>query len=138
EKRSTRSSVSGGPKYWAIASTARRNSSLSAQGRTSKAIGGSLELLERCVVEHEPALGTVVREAHRNDTFRFDSHHNSLAERLVTHVVAGRKRRHVCTRPDLALLRRAVVRPRRGLQAISVDVRFGELVEEPRGEVVRA
>src|SRR6476659_4284278 len=68
EKRSIRSSVSPEPRYWSIGKIARPNSSRSRQGRTSKAIRESLELLERRVVEHQPALRAVVREAHRHDS----------------------------------------------------------------------
>jgi len=39
-----------------------------------------LELLERCVVEYQPALGAVVRKAHRDDATRFNANDDALAE----------------------------------------------------------
>src|SRR5713101_6713280 len=136
-KRSIRSSVSGPPKYWPIASTARPNSSALLVGRTSNTFE-SLELLERRVVEHQPALGTVVGEAHRHNAARLDPHDDAFAERPVPNVVARAERRDVVPRRDLALLRGAVVRPGRGLQPLALDVLLRQLVEEARRQVVRA
>jgi hypothetical protein len=84
-----------------------------------------LDFLERRVVQHQPALGAVLREPHRHDAARFDPRDDAFAEGPVPHAVAGLKRRDVVARRDLALPRRAVVRPRRRLQPLALDVLLG-------------
>ena len=71
--------------------------------------------LERRVVEHQATLAAVAREAHRDDAAALDRGDDAFAERLVADGVAGRERR---ARPRGArrAVRRAVARPRRGLQ----------------------
>src|SRR5689334_13127711 len=81
-QRSKNSSLGGGLKYWPIAPIARAYSSRSVQARTSN-MDAKLQLLERGVVEHQLPLAAVVGEANRDEAARFDSHHDSLAERRV-------------------------------------------------------
>ena len=51
----------------------------------------SQDLLQRRVVEHEPALGAVLREADGDDAVALDADDDALAERRVAHGVAGRE-----------------------------------------------
>src|SRR5689334_2201706 len=56
---------------------------------------GSLDALERRVLEHQPTLGAVLREAHGHDAARLDAEDDALAERPVADAVAGRELRQV-------------------------------------------
>src|SRR6187397_222637 len=95
-----------------------------------------LELLERGVLDHQPPLAPVGGKAHGDDAAWLDPRDDPLAERAVTHGVAGRQRGDVVilSRSDLAR-RLRVPRPGRRPQPLAGDARR-ELVEEARREVV--
>ena len=82
------------PKYWPIASVARRTRRDRRRGAPRSSSG---DLLQRRVVEHQPPLAAVL-EAHGDDAAGVDPGHDPFAERLVAHRVAGRERGMVAQR----------------------------------------
>src|SRR5918992_3862498 len=91
--RSNSSSFSSSPK--AVEVARRTEGSSSAVGLRyssfTAADGRSCDLLERRVLDHEPPLAAVVREADGDDAARLDRGHDPVAERGVADRVAGRE-----------------------------------------------
>src|SRR5262245_27021854 len=96
----------------------------------------SVDLLQRRVVEDQPPLAAVL-EAHRHDTVAADRRDDALAECLVADRVAGEERGMLARRELGRDVAPAVVPPR-GSEPFALDAVLGQLVEEARGQVVRA
>src|SRR5262249_54345531 len=96
------------------------------------------DTLERSVIEHQPPLGVLAREADGDDAARLDAGDDALAKGLVADGVAGRELGHVLARRDTSAARGRIRGPRCGPQAPAVDALFGRLVQKARRQVVVA